>query len=336
MGVSIEHTSDGDKLRDTKTGDFLGSLGKGKDNTPTINPVDKVDTVLDASETHGERYIEQHKKLNLKRDPMKFEKLEELVSFVAEDMNWLSENSNVRGWKWTQEDIEYKLDAWLHYDGDIYNYSTGFEEIGSPDPAFRYEENTFLADTPEKVRALRKLGYEHYLAQPLPVFVFGTLRPGQGNFQLFREEGSIETIHEAKILGVAMAIPKDAGFPRALETDDDRFSMVGDVVTLKKDASGAETRRSLDQLEGFNSNRPSQSMYKRVVRDVEIKNNNGEKETIKAWIFITPDMSRLKPEDILVEGDWFKSEMSWYRPERREHDLKPNNWLPRQRRIEPS
>lgn len=336
MTIKIERTSDGDKLRDTKTGNLVGSIGQGKDNLPTVSQVDKDKTNLDSAKigTSKSLYQEQHERLNLKQNPLKFKNMKELNSFIAKDMNWLPQDQYTRNWEWTEKDIQYKFNTWLKYDGDIYNYSTGFEEISSPDPAFRYEENTNLAlKSPAKTRALRKLGYEHYLAQPLPVFVFGTLRPGQGNFNLFRREGSIETISEAKIYGVAMVIPQGAGFPRSIETNDDRFNMMGDVITLSKDSLGAHTRSSLDRLEGFNSDRPSQSMYKRVAREVQIKNANGEEEKIQAWIYITPNMGSFKPEDILVEGDWFNSDMSHYRPERREHDLIPTNWLQRQRLI---
>ena len=253
MGITVESTSDGDKIR-RDDGKLVGSLGKGKDNLPTVNPVSR-DNEQPSNEDMLSRfsYARQHEKLNLKVDPKKVATIDELVSYIVEDMGWSKkeiDSSNVRlnyNWIWNSKE---KILEYLEY---IKNGGRRWEPYSSPDEAFRYEENPYLNKDPKSLEALRVLGYQHYLAQPLPVFVFGTLRPGQGNFGIVRSGQSIQDIDSAKIVGVAMVASKNSGFPMSILAED-THSMAGDLIYLKQNYGAVETIRYMDNLEGFRSN----------------------------------------------------------------------------------
>ena len=328
MAISIEHTSDGDKLR-RDDGKLVGSLGKGKDDLPTVNPISKENGSPSSEEILSALpYAKQHEKLNLRVDPKKIATIEELTSYILADMSWLPDSDSDKEWIWSsKEKLSAKITQWA-------NIPEGFNEFySSPDEAFRYEENPLLATTQELSRALCKLGYEHYLAQPLPVFVFGTLRPGQGNFSVLKSYGAIEAMSEAKVTGVAMVAGSHSFFPKSIEmdkedgvTDPSSYSMAGDIVYLKQDYSGLETRRDMDRLEGFRSSNPSGSMYRRVARKVELKKADGSVEEVLAWMYVTQDRSRVDEKDIVQNGDWFDIPNSNFRPERRKSALLPENW----------
>jgi hypothetical protein len=53
-----------------------------------------------------------------------------------------------------------------------------YEQCSAPDPQFQYHNFAGVPEDEDTQRSLRKLGYEHFLTQPYPVFVYGTLRQG--------------------------------------------------------------------------------------------------------------------------------------------------------------
>lgn len=295
---------------------------------PTTNPVDKglvamsLQDVLDSVS-----YSKQYEKLSLKQDPIKLKTMEELTSYIVDDMSWLPEENRIKSWMWTRENIEYFVDRWSVLETDDWESDYPYEAISSPDPAFRYEENLNIATTEEKRNALRKLGYEHYLAQPLPVFVFGTLRPGQKNFGVIRQDGAIESINEGRVDGVVLLADKKFNVPQSTETEDESSFIIGDVIALKKDSNGEATRRSLDRLEGFSADSPSDmSSYRRVDKIVHTKNAEGEEQLTKAWVYISVLLEPANPERIFAEGDWLKHSSSQSSLYLRDHDLDPENW----------
>ena len=327
MSISIEHTSDGDKLR-RDDGKLVGSLGKGKDNLPTSNPIQKKLTTINLEDALDQYYQGNYVKLTRKPDPLTIKTIEDLISYIVYDMSWLPAGNKSEDWKWSRKNIMESINKWSLTDPQDWSNDSWYESASSLDPAFRYEENLNLATTPEKVNALRKLGYEHYLAQPLPIFVFGTLRPGQRNFEVIREEGAIEGIREGKVNGVVMLTHEKFNVPQSMEVSDESQYILGDMIMLSKDSRGEETRRNLDRLEGFNSDSPSDmSSYRRVDKMVKVTNDTGEEELVKAWVYISVLVEPADPQRIFKEGDWLKHPSSIANTDSRASDLDPKNWI---------
>jgi len=311
----------------SKGGEFAPE-NKGKGNLPTSNPVKKEFVAFSIDEILDNYYQGQYVKLVKKPDAMKLKTIEELTSYIVYDMSWLPLENQIEDWKWSRKNIIESINKWSLVEPDDWENESWFEPVSSPDPAFQYENNLNLATTPELTNALRKLGYEHYLAQPLPVFVFGTLRPGQKNFEIIRENGAIEDIQEGKVDGVVMLTHEKFSVPQSTEVADDSGYILGDIIALKKDSNGEDTRRSLDRLEGFNSDSPFEmSSYRRVDKMVTIINFEGKEEVVKAWVYISVLIEPASPERIFKEGDWLKHPSSLINPEGRIKDLDPVNWV---------
>ena len=211
-----------------------------------------------------------------------------LILDVAEDI----------GWPWDAKRLEDRFFEW----SDPY---TQFEEHSSPDPAFRYEES--FGSTPELKRAFKRLGYERYLAQPYPVFVYGTLRAGEGNHPTIAGYGAINEILEGKMAGLAIYDSTYGAFPYSAESDDSSI-VTGDVMWLNDDDNGRYTRYDLDRLESFHSDAPNASHYQRVLKEVKfLEDSEGNGESIMAWVYVASGRSliQLNQDDKIPSGNWF-------------------------------
>lgn len=214
------------------------------------------------------------------------------------------------------------VDGWRAAPTDSY------EDTASPDLAFRYDLDARVPHDPATARALRKLGYEQFLAQPYPVFVYGTLRSGQGNDRLMT--GAVESLSEARLDGVAV-YGAHRGFPYAKEHDDPQARVVGEVVWLSPDVNGLRARGSLDGLEGFYSDFPSDSHYERVLREVTYTDAEGREQTTKAWTYLARGVyaRQLQESDRIEHGDWVAAR-SAYREPRPRYSLwgdDESNWI---------
>ena len=180
-----------------------------------------------------------------------------------------------------------------------------YEDVESPDPAFQPDPAAYPCDK-NTARALRKLGFENYLAQRLPVFVYGTLRNGQGNDRLMN--GAIaDRNEEASVQGVAV-YGAGQGFPYALEGDPEDITR-GDIVWLEDNDNGDWSRSRLDSLEGFDSDSYSHSHYRRLLREVQYPDSNGEMQTVHAWTYLAGSYSAatLSPNEKITHGDWVQA-----------------------------
>lgn len=205
------------------------------------------------------------------------------------------------------DDIRTFVSSWMYGDED------SFEDVMVDEPTFRYDLTPGVPTDDRTARALRKLGYEHFLSQAHPVFVYGTLRPGQGNYHLMSEaaEGSSRaTLNGHAIYGA------HRGFPYAAEHDDPSAVTVGDIVWLSDTQHGARARDNMDGLEGFNSDYPSSSHYERVLRDVTFTDSEGNAQTVKAWTYMARGSARrqLREEDRIADGDWVKARAAHREP----------------------
>lgn len=114
--------------------------------------------------------------------------------------------------------------------------------------------------------------------RPLPVFIYGTLRPGQKNYPRYlagrtREEIPASTSGELHIF----LDPGGARYPFLTPGDE---TVQGDLVYLK-DAFYEETLAELDRLEGYDPQTDT-GLYLRREREVV----PADREPVSAWVYI--------------------------------------------------
>lgn len=193
--------------------------------------------------------------------------------------------------------IRTKLNRWRDSSLEEHSYEDKADYLSD----YRYDLVPGVPQDKGTQKALRKLGYEHFLSQPYPVFVYGTLRPGQHNFPLFGNAYyHVEANAEIKDFGVYGA---QRSFPYAKDTVGSKT--VGDILWVDLNANGQYARQSLDSLEGFDSDAPSDSHYERVLRKAKYL-ENGEPVDVDIWVYIASGNygTQLREEDLILEGDW--------------------------------
>jgi len=191
--------------------------------------------------------------------------------------------------------------------GGSWDNTGAFDDYLDYPEEFRFDLRPGLPRDIASQRAFRKLGYETFLAQPYPVFVYGTLRQGQGNNRVVN--GGALTYKTAKISGVGV-YGANRGFPYAAEHES-AFT-IGEVVWLSDDAAGNDARQGMDWLEGFDSNRPQNSHYER--RRMTATFDDGLSETV--WVYLARGSSRsqLQEYDLIREGDWVAAKNAYRDP----------------------
>jgi len=130
----------------------------------------------------------------------------------------------------------------------------------------------------------------------LPVFVYGTLRPGQGNY-LRLLAGRIAAPVRATLPGHAL-YGRTLPFPYVVPAAG--HAVVGDLVTPLPGRYD-EVLDGLDWLEGYRADRPDAGHYVRT--RVLVESDAG---TEAAWVYLAGAMAtrRLCPHDLVGDGDW--------------------------------
>lgn len=127
----------------------------------------------------------------------------------------------------------------------------------------------------------------------LPVFVYGTLRNGFGNYQ-WALAGKTEKEETALLEGSLYPVRHGGGFPCLIEEEEGLVH--GELMYIKPELYD-DVMQSLDNLEGYNPKHPEHSMYRRVLRIVRV----GSK-TVKAYVYV---WNRHTPRtDRIESGDW--------------------------------
>ncbi|MER5182198.1 gamma-glutamylcyclotransferase family protein [Streptomyces sp. NPDC002896] len=130
----------------------------------------------------------------------------------------------------------------------------------------------------------------------LPFFVYGTLRPGECNHDVFLR-GRTVTEEPARLAGAVLY--EGPGFPYAVEEDEGVVR--GELVTAAPDEYVRLLAR-LDRLEGYAPGDPA-NLYERVARPVTC----GDGRVVRAWVYVaapaiaTDLRANGKPID---GGDW--------------------------------
>ncbi|MFF0157846.1 gamma-glutamylcyclotransferase family protein [Streptomyces sp. NPDC005263] len=131
----------------------------------------------------------------------------------------------------------------------------------------------------------------------LPFFVYGTLRPGEPNHDLFLR-GRTRSEEPGRLDGAVLY--EGPGYPYAVE---DRGGVVhGEVVTALPEVYG-ELLVALDRLEEYVPGDP-RSLYARVEREVIL---DGDGRTVRAWVYVAAPWvaARLRAGGKPIgSGDW--------------------------------
>ncbi|MFC4504869.1 MULTISPECIES: gamma-glutamylcyclotransferase family protein [Streptomyces] len=130
----------------------------------------------------------------------------------------------------------------------------------------------------------------------LPFFVYGTLRPGEVNHDLFLLG---RTLNEEPALFPGAVLYDGPGYPYALEEPAGRVA--GELVTARPEAY-AGLLTELDRLEEYRPGDP-RNLYERVVREVMV--GNGDRRA--AWVYVAAPAvaARLRSRGRRIEGgDW--------------------------------
>ncbi|MET7574264.1 gamma-glutamylcyclotransferase family protein [Streptomyces sp. NPDC005492] len=131
----------------------------------------------------------------------------------------------------------------------------------------------------------------------LPFFVYGTLRPGEPNHDLFLRA---RTRSEERARLHDAVLYDGPGYPYAVE--DPGSVIVGDLVTARPE-SYPQLLRELDRLEDYTPGDP-RNLYERVAREVT---RDADGTAVRAWVYLAaPSVTAaLRAHGKLIEGgDW--------------------------------
>lgn len=127
----------------------------------------------------------------------------------------------------------------------------------------------------------------------LPVFVYGTLRPGQPNWQRLLV-GQAERVVAGRLGGVMLL---DCGhYPAAVERPGGGGA-AGEVVSIRPTAY-AGMMAGLDYLEGYAPGDP-QRLFDRVVRPVQTADG-----PVDSWVYLAGSMLAGSALPVVAGGDW--------------------------------
>ncbi|MFF4396695.1 gamma-glutamylcyclotransferase family protein [Streptomyces sp. NPDC001480] len=135
----------------------------------------------------------------------------------------------------------------------------------------------------------------------LPFFVYGTLRPGEGNHDLFLR-GRTRSEEPGRLPGAVLY--DGPGYPYVVEQPGGEVR--GDLVTVLPEEYG-RLLRELDRLEEYVPGHP-RNLYERVGRNVV----RADGSTVHAWVYIAAPhvAARLRARGWLIaSGDWLARDM---------------------------
>ncbi|MDH6434191.1 gamma-glutamylcyclotransferase (GGCT)/AIG2-like uncharacterized protein YtfP [Streptomyces sp. SAI-144] len=132
----------------------------------------------------------------------------------------------------------------------------------------------------------------------LPFFVYGTLRPGEANHDLFLS-GRIRSEEPGRLTGALLY--DGPGYPYAVE-EPGGGPVFGELVTAAPEDYD-ELLAALDELEEYAPGDP-RNLYERVAREVT---RTADGTAVLAWVYVAaPSVTaRLRSRGKLIEsGDW--------------------------------
>jgi gamma-glutamylcyclotransferase (GGCT)/AIG2-like uncharacterized protein YtfP len=135
--------------------------------------------------------------------------------------------------------------------------------------------------------------------EKLPFFVYGTLRTGEYNWELFLK-GRTVAENPAILPDHRMFIEE---YPFVTDTEDGSH-VNGNLVYPKPELYEAVTR-DLDGLEQYDPATDS-GWYMRVVREAIVQNEAGEPRKVRAWVYHggADILNNLDEKHLELSGDW--------------------------------
>ncbi|GAB2985325.1 gamma-glutamylcyclotransferase [Streptomyces pseudoechinosporeus] len=130
----------------------------------------------------------------------------------------------------------------------------------------------------------------------LPFFVYGTLRPGEPNHDLFLLGRTVSEV-SGRLPGAVLY--EGPGYPYAVE--EAGGVVCGELITPLPERYG-QLLLALDRLEDYAPGDPG-NLYERVARDVAL----GDGTSVQAWVYVAAPAvaARLRARGKLIEGgDW--------------------------------
>jgi len=248
----------------------------GKDiNVPTVSsflsnkkkPYGNLEESVEDQKTYAD--IISPKKKHQVRAQMKARKI------IDEQIKVQGSNSIILSFGSVQEQLDL-FDNWAKIDSQV-------PDLYSPDKDYRYDLIEPILNSEhddldyDSARALRRLGYEHYYAKSLPVFVVGSKDLAKPRLACL--SGSVREVDTQAFLEGASVL--DSQLPGALEYDCEGSRVEGTLIWIKTDQIGRNSRQSLDTLHGFDKDHPWDSKYIRTVEEVD----NG-RFTRPAWVYM--------------------------------------------------
>lgn len=126
-----------------------------------------------------------------------------------------------------------------------------------------------------------------------PVFVYGTLRPGQSNWERLLAAAA-ERVVAGRLAGVVLL---DCGrYPAAVERPG-AGHVVGDVVWIRSDA-WLTSLAGLDHLEGYEP-ADGDPLYERVVRSIDTADG-----PVDCWVYLAGRRLAGSARPVVSGGDW--------------------------------
>lgn len=138
----------------------------------------------------------------------------------------------------------------------------------------------------------------HHTSKYLPVFVYGTLRVGQGNWRHYLQ---------GKTLAERPAIAPDHKMYAtnyAYVTDAPGQQIVGELIEIRPECY-ERVMHDLDRLEDYDPLDPEHSLYVRVEREVLVARAEHSQRRW-AWIYHLNPRQRdsFSDTDLVAGGDW--------------------------------
>ncbi|WP_282699536.1 gamma-glutamylcyclotransferase family protein [Streptomyces sp. CC219B] len=133
----------------------------------------------------------------------------------------------------------------------------------------------------------------------LPFFVYGTLRPGEPNYDLFLRG---HTLREEPARLPRALLYDGPGYPYLVEEGEQEAAVHGDLVTARPEAY-AQLLAVLDRLEEYTPGDP-RNLYERVAREVT---RGADGTAVRAWVYVAapPVAARLRVRGRIIRGgDW--------------------------------
>lgn len=132
----------------------------------------------------------------------------------------------------------------------------------------------------------------------LPLFAYGTLRPGCGNYGRLLADHIID---EQDATARGYALYTHGPFPYAVT--ERGATITGSLLTISQ-ASYAKALSSLDQLEGYRAEDPEHSHYLRLARAVQVPFLGFATELAAAWIYTAGPTVDISTMHLVADGDW--------------------------------